>query len=261
MPVDLAWQEAGGGRPVVLLHAFPLDASMWDEVRARLASTWQVLTPDLRGFGSSPRGEEPPALAAMADDVVRLLDRLGLDRVVLGGLSMGGYVTLDLLRRHAERVRAVVLADTKASADAGPARANRLRIADTVTAERSPRVLHEAVLPNLLGPATTRARPEVVQRVSELLDRADPDAIAWAQRAMAARGDAFDVLRSLTVPVLVVRGSDDALSTRADADAMAVAAADARVVELPGVGHLSAMEDPAGFAGALAGFLDALRTP
>lgn len=255
MPVALDVTEAGDGVPLVLLHAFPLSSAMWAPVRERLAARCRVLTPDQRGFGASPLGPDEPDLDACADDVVALLDRLGLERVVLGGLSMGGYVAMALLRRHADRVRALVLADTKASADPEPARANRLRMAQALP-ERGSEVLVEQVLPALLGATTTARRPDVVAQVRAMVEQAPASSAAWAQRAMAARRDAVDVLRATDVPALVVVGDEDVLSPVDDARAMAAALPQGRLVVLEGAGHLTALEVPDAFAAAVRTLLD-----
>jgi pimeloyl-ACP methyl ester carboxylesterase len=257
VPVALHAQEDGDGVPVVLLHAFPLSSAMWQSTRQRLATRCRVITPDQRGFGATPLGTAEPDLASCADDVVALLDRLDLGRVVLGGLSMGGYVAMTVLRRHPERVRALVLADTKAGADPEPARENRLRIAAEVERE-GPGVLVERVLPALLGRTTAHFRPEVVARVRGLVEAAPPAAAAWAQRAMAARQDSLDVLAAAGFPALVVVGDEDVLSPVEDARAMADALPQGRLVVLPGAGHLTAVEVPDAFAETVGAFLDGL---
>jgi pimeloyl-ACP methyl ester carboxylesterase len=243
---------------LVLVHAFPLSARMWDGVRAALGPAADVVTPDVPGFGGRPPLSGTPSVDDLADDVADQVADLGRDRVVLGGLSMGGYVVMAFLRRHPGRISGLVLADTKAGADPQPARDNRERIARTVLAERSARVLGEDVLPGLVGATTKERRPEVLARVRAMVEQADPDGVAWAQRAMAARPDSLDVLRGVDVPALVVVGAEDALSPVPDAAAMAQALPAARLVVLPGVGHLSAVEHPEAFAAALREFLASL---
>jgi pimeloyl-ACP methyl ester carboxylesterase len=189
--------------------------------------------------------------------VAALLDRLELDRVVLGGLSMGGYVAMALLRRHPQRVAALLLADTKASADPQPAKDNRERIAQAVV-ERGTDVLVEEVLPTLLGTTTVEQRPAVVGRVRSLVQAAPPAAVAWAQRAMAARPDSLATLREFAGPALVVVGEEDALSPVADAQAVADALPQGTLAVLPHTGHLSAVETPEAFTEQVAGFLAAL---
>ena len=254
MSVELAVREVGSGPPLVLLHAFPLSSAMWLAQREGLAAVARVVTPDLRGFGGSPLGHDEPSLDRSAEDVVALLDRLGLDQVVLGGLSMGGYVAMALLRSHPERVRALVLADTKATADPEPARATRHRIADAVESDGTG-VLLDEVLPKLLGPTTVASRALVAGRVRGLVQSAPPPAVAWVQRAMAARPDSLDVLRATDVPALVLVGDEDELSTPQDAQAMVDALPQGRLAVLPGSGHLTAVEVPDTFNQAVSRFL------
>jgi pimeloyl-ACP methyl ester carboxylesterase len=258
MDVDLYVRESGTGVPLVLLHAFPLNSAMWLAQREDLADACRVITPDLRGFGGSPLGLDEPSLDVLADDVVRLLDGRGLDTVVLGGLSMGGYVAMAFLRRHLHRVRALVLADTKASADAEQARANRLRIAEELAADPDSAVLISDVLPQLVGGTTTEKRPLVHGRVKGLVQQAPAAAAAWAQRAMAVRPDSFDVLDKVAVPTLVIRGDEDTLSTDADANAMVDAIPAAELVTIDESGHLTAVERPGEFNAIVRAFLQRL---
>lgn len=259
--VQLYTRSAGTGLPVVLLHAFPLSSAMWLAQREGLAKACRVVTPDLRGFGGSRLGDEEPSLDLMADDVARLLDDEGIERAVVGGLSMGGYVTMAFCRRHPDRVLGVILADTKAGADPSPARENRERIARAVLSDGS-EVLVSEVLPALIGPTTKERRAMVFGRVKGLVQSAPPGAVAWAQRAMAARPDSFDTLSALKVPVLVVVGEEDELSPPAEAEAMARAVPDGRLEIIPKAGHLSAVEQPEAFNAAVTEFLRTdLATP
>jgi len=255
--VDLAHREVGAGRPLVLLHAFPLSSAMWLAQREGLGPLCRVVTPDQRGFGGSPLGDDEPSLDRCADDLAALLDRLGLDRVVLGGLSMGGYVAMAFLRAHADRVEALVLADTKATADPEPVRERREALAGAVV-EGGSTVLVDDVLPSLLGPTTLAGRPMVLGRVRGLVTAAPAPAVAWASRAMAARPDSLDLLREVDVPALVLVGSEDALSPVGDAEAMAEALPQGRLQVLPGAGHLPAVETPETFTSAVAELLSGL---
>ena len=231
----------------MLLHAFPLTSAIYVDQVTGLADVATVLTPDLRGFGSTPLGDVPASLDVLADDVVAALDAAGVERAVVGGTSMGGYVALAVLRRHPERVSGLVLANTKASADLPAARENRERIAALVETEDSVQVLHDELEPKLLGTTTAGARPDLVTRVHALVAEASPATVAWAQRAMADRPDSFDVLAASQVPVLVVSGSEDALMTVEDARAMAGAALGSTSVTIDGVGHLACLEAPDAF--------------
>jgi len=252
--VDVAHREVGTGRALVLLHAFPLSSAMWLAQREVLGPLCRVVTPDQRGFGGSPLGDDEPSLDRCADDLAALLDRLGLDRVVLGGLSMGGYVAMAFLRAHPDRVEGLVLADTKATADPEPVRERREALARAVVEDGST-VLVDDVLPTLLGPTTLEGRPMVLGRVRGLVTAAPAPAVAWASRAMAARPDSLDLLREVDVPALVLVGSEDALSPVSDAEAMVEALPRGRLQVLPGAGHLPAVETPETFTSAVAELL------
>lgn len=254
--VDLAVRETGSGEPLVLLHAFPLHAGLFDAVRGRLAG-WQVITPDLRGFGGSLPGDDPPALAAMADDVAAMLDRRGMPAAIIGGVSMGGYVVMEMLRRHPSRVRAALLVDTKADADTPEARQARLTAADTVLRDGAGALA--PMVDVLLGATTRRERPDVVATVQSWLGVAQPPAVAWAQRAMAARPDSFATLQTASVPVAVVVGEEDTLSPPSAAEAMAAVRPGTPVHVVPRCGHLAVLEQPEATAVALRDALDWLR--
>lgn len=255
---------ASGALPVVLLHAFPLSSAMWRPQHEGLADAAgvdiELITPDLVGFGEMPATREPPDLGWMAETVMQMLDRRGLRQVVLGGLSMGGYVAMEILRRRPSVVAGLVLADTKASADPEPARENRERIAGLLDEQDSPQVLLDEVLPNLVSDHTRKAHPNVVDEVRDLVESADPAAAAWAQRAMALRPDSTQTLAAADVPALVVVGSQDPLSTLAEAEGMCATLPQGRLVVIEGAGHLSSVEAPAKFNHALGGFLSSLPT-
>lgn len=253
--------ETGSGRPVVLLHAFPLTASMWAPQREALGPSYRVICPDQRGFGGTPLpiDDDPPSLDAVVDDLAAMLDARKVDHpVVLGGLSMGGYVAMAFWRRFPERVAALVLADTKASADTPAAAADRQRMATEVVESGSWRELVDELLPKLVGTTTRERRPLVYGRVKAMVESAPPYAVAWAQRAMAARPDSLDDLRKVEVPTLVIVGDEDEMSPATDAQALADAVPGARLVTIPAAGHLSAVESPEEFNAALLDFLGSL---
>jgi pimeloyl-ACP methyl ester carboxylesterase len=238
--------------PVVLLHAFPLDSRMWDGVRPALGD--RLVTPDLPGFGAAPPVREPDlGLAAAA--VLADLDRRGVERAVFGGCSMGGYVALAVLRAAPERVGGLVLVNTKASADTDTARENRFAMAARAEADGIGWVAGE-MRTTLLGATTIDTRPEVEARLRALIADQSPAAVAWAQRAMAARPASFDVLGAADLPALIVRGAEDALIPGEEAAAMAAALPGSSLVELPGAGHLAPREVPGEVAATIAGWLD-----
>lgn len=250
----LARPGESGRTPLVLLHAFPVDARMWDEVVPLIADGVPVLTVDLPGMGQAPDPTEPPVLEAVADAVAEALRGHGPSAVA--GLSMGGYVALALAERHPDLVAALGLLDTKAVADAPDAAANRLRIADEV--ERSGTVdAVRQMATSLLGDSTRTARPDLVDRVGEWIGQQRPAGVAWSQRAMAARPDRTAVLRGWDRLALVLVGAEDGPTPPS------VAAETARLlgiepVVVPAAGHLTAIEAPAAVARALNDLIEAL---
>jgi pimeloyl-ACP methyl ester carboxylesterase len=258
MTVPLYARDVGEGTPLVLLHAYPLSSAMWLAQREELAKRFRVITPDLRGFGGSVLGEDEPSIDVMADDVAALLRGKGIDRAVIGGLAMGGFVAMAFCRRHPGRVLGLVLANTPAGADSPERLARRQAIAERIEAEESVEVLAEELLPQLVGPTTFRQRALVYGRVRGLVQSSPAKAAAWAQRAMAARTDDVESLASIRVPALVIAGSEDELATEADARAMVDALPNAELLVMPRCGHLTAVEQPDLFNQAVAEFVTAL---
>ncbi|TDV54027.1 pimeloyl-ACP methyl ester carboxylesterase [Actinophytocola oryzae] len=236
--------------PLVLLHAFPLDHRMWDEVG--VAEHVELLTPDQRGFGGTPLGTDAPDLDTVAADVVELLDGR---RALVGGCSMGSYVAMSVLRTAPELVAGLVLVSGRATADTEAGRANRETMAARAEQEGAGFVA-DAMLPALLGAETHERRPDVVAAVRTLVSEQDGATIAWAQRAMGARPDSSDLLRGADVPTLIVRGEQDTLIPAEEADALAALMPKAEVVTLAGAGHLPPMEAPEEFTGAVARWLE-----
>lgn len=226
---------------------------MWNAVREPLSSHLRVITPDQRGLGRSPLPESgrEPSLADAAHDVVALLDKLELDRVVLGGCSMGGYLAMAVLRLAPERVGGLVLIDTKAAPDTPAAAQSRLDVARRVESEGIAGWLAEENLPNLLSEATRTQRPEVVETVREIIESQPPSGIAWTALALRGRPDSVDLLRGSGVPALVIVGEEDRITPVEAAGAMVDALPGSTLVVLPGAGHLTPLEDPAGVVEAI----------
>jgi pimeloyl-ACP methyl ester carboxylesterase len=255
IPQGLAFADTGKGPPIVLLHAFPLDGEMWAAQVDRWRDRWRVVVPDLRGFGASPSTSgDGMAMADYADDVVRLLDTLSIDRACVGGLSMGGYVALALAERHPERLSGLVLANTRAGADNEAGKAKRAELAKKVE-EKGSEALADALLDKLLGPS---ASPEIVARVKEVVVRQDPAGALSAIRGMASRRDRSDVLPSIRVPTLVIGSTEDRLIPIEEARALSRAIPGAFWAEIEGAGHLSNLEQPELFARAVEEHLDRL---
>lgn len=250
----LATEITGNGRPVVLLHAFPLSRGMWRQQHEGLSGHCRLITPDLPGFGDSPVPHDSPSIEGMADAVVATLDSLSLTAVVLGGLSMGGYVAMAFARKYPQRLAGLILADTRSEADDDAARANRDRLIALV--QQNPvSTLVEQMLPKLLGATTQDSRPEVVAVVRRLAALQSPAGIIAALAALRDRPDATTVLPTIKVPTLILVGDQDQITPLEMADRMAAAIPGSRRVLLPNAGHLSNMEQPTLFNDALREFL------
>jgi pimeloyl-ACP methyl ester carboxylesterase len=254
----MSFDDVGGGPAVVLLHAFPLSRAMWRPQAEALQGDYRVIAPDLRGFGGSRGFTDAPSVETMADDVAALLDELKVaGPVVLGGLSMGGYVALAFARRHPARLRSLVLADTKADPDDAEGRANRDRL--IAFAQNNPaRAVIDQMLPKLLGAATTAQAPQVVEEVRAIAARQTAAGIVGALKALRDRPDANPGLAAVAVPTLVLVGRDDTLTTPAKSEEMAARIPKARLVVIDGAGHLSNLEQPERFTAALRSFLQSL---
>ncbi|MGQ0744367.1 MAG: alpha/beta fold hydrolase [Acidimicrobiales bacterium] len=256
-PSGLAWREDGpeSGPVLVLLHGFPLDSRQWLPQLAGLAGGWRVLAPDLAGFGDSPLVGVPRerTLVAMASEVLAWLDQLQLDRVVLGGLSMGGYVAFALRRLCPERIRALVLADTRPGPDSVEVRARRHAQQDLVEAGGVDQ-LRPQLVAAMLGATTRSTRPELVASVLALTEQ-PAVGLVGALDAMANRADYRGDLAGIDVPTLVLVGNEDTLSPVAEVAEWQARIPGSELVVLPGAGHLSNLEAPEVFTVALSAFL------
>jgi 3-oxoadipate enol-lactonase len=241
----LAYDDTGMGPVLVLLHGFPHDHTLWTAQLAALGRQARVVAPDLAGFGgSAPNGEA--TMDAYADDVVRLLDHLAIEDAVVCGLSMGGYVALALWRRHPARVRALVLADTRAGADDEAGRAKRRELVALARAEGSAAVT-EAMLPGMLGKSTRARSPQAAEEVRRMGAAAPVEGLVAGLEAMMARPDSTPTLATITVPTLIVVGDEDVLTPPAQAELLHAGIAGSRLEVIEGAGHLPCLERPAAF--------------
>jgi 3-oxoadipate enol-lactonase len=251
----LSWVESGAGAPLVLLHAFPLSAEMWAPQHTAPIGGWRLITPDLRNFGQA---SGPPATSMddHADDVLALLRALGIERAVIGGLSMGGYIAFAIHRRAGQRVRALVLADTRAEADSEQARVNRLAMQQTAR-DGGPSAIADAMIPKLLGPSA-KASADIPARVRSLILANRSPAIVDAIDALRTRLDSTPLLPTIVCPTLILVGADDELTPPSAAEAMHRDIAGSTLAILPESGHLSNLEAPEAFRAALQPFLGAV---
>ncbi len=255
---NLAYDDHGIGQPVLFLHAFPLNRSMWEgEITALLQQEhYRLVALDWRGFGES---DIPGALATMelfADDVAALMDALGMSDAVLCGLSMGGYVAFAFVRKYPQRVKGLVLADTRPGADTAEGRANRENVARLAEMQGSGAVA-ELQIPKLISDYTRQHHKEVEMRLRQMMNTATVQGIAAAARGMAQRLDATDLLATISCPTLVVVGEHDAITPPEIAQDYATKIPGAQFVVIPAAGHLSNLEQPQAFLQAVGGFLRA----
>lgn len=248
----VAWLEAGAGWPVVLLHAFPLNAWMWRPQLERVPEGSRFIAPDFPGFGrSEARSSAGSGLGVYAAAVGDLMDALELDDAVIAGLSMGGYVAFEMYRQLPARFAGLVLADTRAQADTPEGLAGRARMRELLAREGATGIADQ-MLPKLLS---AEAAPDVVAAVRAMIEGADPAGIDAAIAAMMGRPDSTDDLPHISFGTLVLVGEQDAITPVADAEAMQQALPRSTLTVIPGAGHLSNLEQPDAFSRRLADFL------
>jgi pimeloyl-ACP methyl ester carboxylesterase len=246
--------DVGSGPIVVLLHAFPLDRRMWLPQIEALADMYRVIAPDLPGFGDSPLLPQA-SIDGFADQLAEHLDEKNIQEpVTVAGLSMGGYTAMAFARRHPHRLAALVLADTKAEGDDAAAKANRDKMIATARSGPASAIL-EAMLPKLLGATTHAERPEVIAAVRQLGSAQRSEAIVAALQALRDRPDATPSLAAISVPTLVLVGSEDTLTPPAVAEKLAQAIPGGRLVRIEKAGHLANAENPTSFNDMLMAFL------
>jgi 3-oxoadipate enol-lactonase len=254
--IELAFEEAGSGRAIVLLHGYPFDRSMWrEQIDFLSANGYRAIAPDLRGLGESESSGEIASMDEMARDVAALLDELKIARAVICGLSMGGYVAFELVHQFPARVRALVLAGTRAPADNQQEKENREQQAQRMLAEGMLGIA-EPMLAKLLARPTLAEKSEVVARVREMILRTDPKGAAAAQRGMAARRDYSDDLSRIRAPTLIIAGRDDTIRTPDDAEFMHRGLRKSRLEIVEDAAHLTNMEQPGFFNRVLLNFIE-----
>jgi pimeloyl-ACP methyl ester carboxylesterase len=253
----IVYEDDGTGPTLVLLHAFPLDSGMWRDQRRALADGYHVIAPDFPGFGGSAVSAGL-TIDSAADVVAELLDHLGVnERVAVCGLSMGGYVALAFARLYPQRLRALILADTKADPDDATGREARNNLIEAVTLQ-GPQAAIERLLPKLLAAGTNESRPYVVRRVREMAERQSMEGFIAALKALRDRPDANAGLPHISVPTLVIVGEEDQVTPIDKAEALSRLVPDARLAVFSSCGHLSNLEDPDAFNRAVRQFLDSL---
>lgn len=254
--VNLAYDDSGAGNAVILLHGYPFNRSLWTEQVEALKQTHRVITPDLRGFGESD-ASETTSMIQMADDVAKLMDALEIQSAVVGGLSMGGYVVLAFQKKYPERVKGLVLADTRAQGDTEEAKKTRAEQANQAKTQGMNGIA-DSMLPKLLTAETVSKRPELVKRVRDMMVKTNPIGAAAALLAMAGREDHTTRLSEITVPTLIIVGSEDSITPVKDSQTMHEQISGSRLVNLPNAAHVSNLEQTGQFNRELLDFISSL---
>lgn len=251
----MEWRERGEGDAILFIHGFPFNSAMWEPQLEHVPSGWRGIAPDLRGFGATAEGvEDVYSMELFARDLAALLDHLDIQQCIVCGLSMGGYIAFQFWRLFRERVRAVVLSDTRAEPDSQEGRTARYRLAERVRAEGVGAAI-DVMLPKLIAPNTRLTQPGVVDHVAAMMRETPAQTIARALAGMAERPDAAPILATIDVPALVIMGTEDAITGRGPVESLARGIRGARMVTIDAAGHVPNLEQPDAFNRVLASFL------
>ncbi|HEV2295777.1 MAG TPA: alpha/beta fold hydrolase [Tepidisphaeraceae bacterium] len=253
----LHYQEQGTGRPLVLLHGFPLDSRIWREQIAALSDRFRVIAPDLRGFGQS-KSADMFTIESLADDVHALLAHIGALPAVVGGLSMGGYVALAYSKKYPTDLLGLVLIDTKAEGDSPQGKQGREKLIELARSQGA-KAVAEQMMPKMLSPGADQSRPQVKRELDQIMNDQPPLTIEHALAGMRDRPDLVAHLPSIATPTLVIVGEHDALTPPVGAEKMSQAIPNSTYVLIHGAGHMSPMEQPQQVTDALRKFASNLR--
>lgn len=251
----LHFEEAGSGMPVLLIHGFPFSSRMWKPQLGSLAASGHLLAPDLPGFGDSPAEPPPHSVEQYAEDCLSVLDALDiLEPIVVGGLSMGGYIALAITRLFPERLRGLMLLSTRAGADSAEGKANRDKSIAQVK-EGGPAIITDAMYPKFLAPGTYSEQPAVATELKEIMKSATGEGVMAALTAMRDRPDSTPLLPTIQVPTLIVHGREDNVIPFSEAEVMAKAVQNSELHLIDKAGHLPNLEQPAEFDRIIGEFL------
>lgn len=255
---QLVYDDAGKGLPVVLIHGFPLCRRMWQpQVDALTAQGYRVICPDLPGFGDSAPLAEPASMAHYADAVIGLLDQLGIERAVVGGMSMGGYVLLNLASRYPERLLGAMFLVTRAAADDAAGQAKRSLLVEELKGGNR-MIVPDAFAQVLFAPSTPQQKPELVAEVRGWMEVASPEGTIYGLLAMRDRADYVEALPQLDLPALVVGAEHDLAVLPEHSRALGEGLPQAELKIIAGAGHMANLEQPEAFNEAIVDFLQQL---
>lgn len=237
----ISYTDAGQGKPLVLIHAFPTDQEMWRPQQQKLQQNFRVITLDLWGFGqSAPVNGQAVTMSDYADELKKLLDQLNIKQAIIGGESMGGYIALAFLERYPDYVNGLILSDTQSIADSPEAKAKREATAVDVL-EHGTANLINGFMPKALSP---HASEQTKIFLRHILDTQSPAAVASALRGMAVRDDTSTLLEKSALPMLIITGDQDTLISPQQSQNMHLLAKNSKLVVIENAGHLSSLEQP-----------------
>lgn len=255
---NLFVEQAGSGRPLLLIHGFPFNHEIWRPQIDALANHVRVIAPDLRGHGKSPPSGGPYSMDMLADDCAGLLEGLKVDQpVIVCGLSMGGYISFAFYRRHPELVAGMILAATRAGADSEEAKAKR-DSAVRLTRQQGTQPVVDSMLPIVMAPQTYQDRPELVSKVARIMENTSPSGMISALIGMKSRPDSTPTLGQIKVPTLIVHGADDQIIPTSESETMHAGIPDSNLEIIPDAGHLPNLERTELFNQAVEKFLSKL---
>ena len=255
--LEVAYDDVGSGTPVLFIHGWPHDRSLWAAQMSGLQTQARCIAPDLRGFGDTSVAP-PYSIDQYADDLVALLAMLGVERAVVCGLSMGGYVALAMLRRHREVFRGLILTSTRATADTPEAREKRLKLIEFV-GEQGMQALAARQLKAMVGETTFNSRPDVLEALRFMMAQAPIEGVVGGLRAMADRRDSTDLLAGIDFPTLVVSGAEDTFTVPEEMRTLAETIPGSRLEVIQGGGHVCPYEKPAAFNHVVGEYLATLE--
>jgi len=256
--IQMAYTDEGSGPAVVFVHGYPFNRTLWTEQVSALAASHRVVVPDLRGFGETDVGSSASTMSQLARDVKLLMDHLRIEKAFIGGLSMGGYVTLAFYKEFRERVSGLLLANTRAEQDSESAKASRQEQAEKALTEGMAGIA-DSMLPKLLTPETVSKKPELVKRIRDMMLKTDPKGAAAALLGMAGRDDSTTELPKISVPVLIIAGQDDALIPMQHSERMHQAIPGSRLAVIDHAAHVVNMEQADAFNHELLQFVTQLN--
>lgn len=254
--LEVEYDDVGSGIPLLFIHGWPHDRTLWAAQLSGLLSYARCLAPDLRGFGGTSVAG-PYTIDQYADDLAAFLAVLGVERAVVCGLSMGGYVAMAMLRRHRSLLRGLILSSTRAGADTPEAREKRMRLIEFVR-EHGVEALAGRQLKAMVGETTFNSRPDVLEALRQIMAHAPSDGVIGALEAMAARQDSTALLAGIDIPTLVVSGSEDTFTPPTELEALSAAIPRSRLEVIQGAGHVCCYERPAAFTHVVSEFLASL---